>query len=75
MVKAGYEPKVIFESGRVTRLIAALNNISVIIKTQQLITSSTDGFIAVDSEEAYNKMNEAMTKYNKQLFFFKKKRT
>jgi hypothetical protein len=68
LVKAGYESKPIFESGRVVRLIAAFNNISIIIKTQQLITSSTDGFIAVDSEEVYNKMNQAMTKYNKQLF-------
>ena len=68
LVKAGYESKVIFESGRVVRLIASFNNINIIIRTQQLITSSTDGIIVVDSEEVYNKMNEAMTKYNKQLF-------
>ena len=68
LVKAGYESEPIFESGRVVRIIAYFNNIPIIIKTQQLITSSSDGIIVLDNENVYSKMNEAMTKYSQQLF-------
>ena len=45
-----------------------LKKVKYIIKTQNLVKSSGDGCIAVRDEITYNRMNEAMFKFNKSLF-------
>ena len=45
-----------------------LKKVKYIIKTQNLVKSSADGCIADRDELTYNRMNEAMSKFNKSLF-------
>ena len=50
------------------KLESNFNKITYIIKTQNLIKSSSDGWIAVSNETTYNNMNKAMFNFNKSLF-------
>jgi hypothetical protein len=68
LLDAGYSPGVNFEAGRITGLKLELNKVFVIIETQQLIKSAIDGVVAVEDEETYNNMNQAMTAMNSKLF-------
>ena len=57
-----------FEAGIVTEMGLRLKKVKYIIKTKNLVKSSADGCIAVRDEITYNRMNEAMFKFNKSLF-------
>ena len=66
--KAGYEPQVSYECGRITRLVSKFNKITFIIKTQQLITSSIDGIVCVSGETVNNNMEAAHVNFKRQVF-------
>ena len=68
LIKSGYEPKITFQAGIITEIRLKLDKVKYIIKTQNLIKSSADGCIAVRDEQTYNRMNEAMFRFNKSLF-------
>ena len=68
VIDSGYEPKITFQAGIITEMRLKLKKVKYIIKTQNLVKSSADGCIAVRDEITYNKMNEAMFKFNKSLF-------
>ena len=63
-----YTPGIKYETGRIINLILSLNKTILIIRTQQLVTSTIERPIIVDSELVYNNMSDAMTKFNKQMF-------
>ena len=66
---AGFsEPGIKYETGRIVNIILNINRTCFIIKTQQLCTSSIQRPICVDSEDVYNRMSDAMTKFNRQMF-------
>ena len=69
---AGYEPQVRFTGCIVSELYFKFyikkKSIRYRIKTQNLVTSSLDGTIAVRTEQIYNKMSKAMHEFNKALF-------
>ena len=67
LVKSGYEPRIGFQS-IITEIRLKLGKIKFIIKIQNLIKSSCDGYIAIDNEITYNKINKAMINFNKYLF-------
>jgi hypothetical protein len=60
----GYEPRPTFECGIISFLFIELNRIHITIRTQELITSSIQRSIVVDSEEVYNKMSRAMSHFH-----------
>ena len=68
VTNSGYEPKITFQAGIITEMRLKLKKVKYIIKTQNLVKSSGDGCIAVRDEVTYNRMNEAMFKFNKPLF-------
>ena len=68
VIGSGYEPKITFQAGIITEMRLKLKKVKYIIKTQNLVKSSGDGCIAVRDEVTYNRMNEAMFKFNKSLF-------
>ena len=68
VVGSGCEPMITFQAGIITEMRLRLKKVKYIIKTQNLVKSSPDGFIAVRDEIRYNRMNEAMFKFNKSLF-------
>ena len=68
VIGSGYEPKITFQAGIITEMRLKLKKVKYIIKTQNLVKSSGDGCIAVRDEITYNRMNEAMFKFNKSLF-------
>ena len=68
IIKSGYEPRITFQAGIITDIRLKLDKVKYVIKTQILIKSSPDGCIAVRDEQTYNRMNEAMFKFNKSLF-------
>ena len=68
LIKSGYEPRITFQAGIITEIRLKLDKVKYIIKTQNLIKSSADGCIAVRDEQTYNRMNEAMFRFNKSLF-------
>jgi hypothetical protein len=67
-IEQGYEPDILYEAGKITRFIIKIVNAAFIIQTQQLRPENIDGEIVVDSVELYNKMSEAMAKFNFDLF-------
>ena len=67
VIASGYEPKITFQAGIITEMRLRLKKVKYIIKTQNLVKSSPDGCITVRDEITYNKMNEAMFKFNKSL--------
>ena len=67
IIKSGYEPRITFQAGIITDIRLKLDNVIYIIKTQNLVKSSVDGCITVRDEDTYNRMNEAMFKFNKSL--------
>ena len=67
-IEQGYEPDILDEAGKITRLVIQIVNVAFIIKTQQLRPEIIDGEIVVDNAELYNKMNEAMSEFNFNLF-------
>ena len=68
IVKSGYEPRIVFQAGIITEIKLRFNKINYIIKSQNLIKSSSDGCISVSNETTYNNMNKAMFNFNKSLF-------
>ena len=68
VIGCGYEPKITFQAGILTEMRLKLKKVKYIIITQNLVKSSADGCIAVRDEITYNKMNEAMFRFNKSLF-------
>ena len=64
----GYTPGIDFETGRLVKLKLTLNKTTFIIRTRQLVTSTIEKPIVVDSEHVYNNMSGAMTQFNKQMF-------
>ena len=67
LLNIGYEPRIKY-TGIIDEIRLILNKITYIIKTQNLIKSSGDGWIAVSNETTYNNMNKAMFNFNKSLF-------
>ena len=67
-IEQGYEPDILYEAGKFTRFIIQIVNVAFIIQTQQLRPGNIDGEIVVDNVELYNKMSEAMAKFNFDLF-------
>ena len=67
LLNSGYEPRIKYTS-IVDEIRVKFNKITYIIKTQNLIKSSSDGWIAVSNETTYNNMNKAMFNFNKPLF-------
>ena len=68
LIKSGYEPRIKLQAGIITDIRLKLDEVKYVIKTQNLIKSSVDGCVAVRDEQTYNRMNEAMFKFNKSLF-------
>ena len=68
----GYEPRIKY-TGIIDEIRVKFNKITYIIKTQNLIKSSSDGWIAVSNETTYNNMNKAMFNFNKSLFILSHK--
>ena len=68
IIGSGYEPMITFQAGIITKMRLKLKKVKYIIKTQNLVKSSPDGCIAVRDEIRYNRVNEAMFKFNKSLF-------
>ena len=66
--EGSYEPKILYEAGKISRVSLELNNRIFIIKSQQLITSEIDGQVMVDTAETYNRMNAAMTRFYDRVF-------
>ena len=67
LLNIGYAPRIKY-TGIIDEIRLRLNKITYIIKTQNLIKSSGDGWIAVSNETTYNNMNKAMFNFNKSLF-------
>ena len=67
-IEQGYEPYILYEAGKFTRFIIQIVYVAFIIQTQQLRPGNIDGEIVVDNVELYNKMSEAMAKFNFDLF-------
>ena len=65
---SGCEPMITFQAGIITEMMLRLKKVKCIIKTQNLVKFSPDGCIVVRDEIRYNRMNEAMFKFNKSLF-------
>ena len=65
---SGYLPKIKFQANRITDICTEFNDVKVRIQTQHLIKTELDGIVCVDNEDVYNRMNEAMCKFNKSLF-------
>ena len=68
VIGSGCEPMITFQAGIITEMMLRLKKVKYIIKTQNLVESSPDACIAVRDEIRYNRMNEAMFKFNKSLF-------
>ena len=68
LLEKGYQPNVKYETGRITHIIMKFNKHLFILRTQQLITSVIQYPTVVESEAVYNKMNEAMVSFNRQIF-------
>ena len=68
LINEGYKPQIKYETGRITHLILEFNGHIFILRTQQLITSVIQYPVVVESETIYNKMNEAMVKFNSHIF-------
>jgi hypothetical protein len=66
--KVGYEPIIKFECNRITGMYMSFNGISFSVRSQQLITSSIEREISVDSEVVFNRMNEEMIKFHDAIF-------
>ena len=75
--QAGYEPYIKFTAGVVSELNFRFKvkvskkeskTISYKVKTQNLIKSSMDGSITVETEQTYNNMSRAMYDFNQELF-------
>jgi hypothetical protein len=49
-------------------LTLKFNNINIIIRTQQLVTTILDGNVSIENEQTYNRMNEAMTLVHNHIF-------
>jgi len=67
-IASGYKPGIGFTRGNVSSIKLELNGILYIIKTQQISPSTMDGFITIDQEAIYNKMNEAMIATQNKIF-------
>ena len=65
---SGYLPKIKFQANRLTDIYTEFNDVKIRIQTQHLVKSELDGIVCVDDEDVYNRMNEAMCKFNKSLF-------
>lgn len=68
LVNGGYEPRIRFQGGTITEIRMKFNQMKYTIKTQNLITTYTDGCIAVSSEITYNNMNLAFFNFYKSVF-------
>jgi hypothetical protein len=66
--KAGYEPIIKFECGRITGMYMSFNGINFSVRSQQLITSSIEREISIDCEVVFNRMNEEMIKFHDAIF-------
>ena len=63
-----YIPDIEFETGRVSKVIYKSKNVKVIVKCQDIITSSIERTIGIiDDIDVYNRMNIQMIKFNKAL--------
>ena len=67
-MEEGYEPYILYEAGKITKLIIQIVKVDFIIETQQLRPEVIDGEIVVDNTELYNNMSEAMSRFNFDLF-------
>jgi len=67
LVKSGYKPRIGFQL-IITEIRLKLGKTKFIIKIQNLIKLLCDGYIAIDDEITYNKINKAMFNFNKYLF-------
>jgi hypothetical protein len=66
--ESGYEPSIKYAAGHITRIELVLNKtIKICIASQQLVQDSLDGDVSVETENIYNKMNQAMANFNHAL--------
>ena len=63
-----YVPHIKFQAARITHLTLNINDIIFVIKSQQLNLSAIDGCVETNTEDTYNKMNEAMIQFETRLF-------
>jgi len=63
-----YIPQIKFQAARITHLTLNLNDITFVIKSQQLNLSDIDGCVETNTEDTYNRMNEAMIEFETRLF-------
>ena len=68
LVRSGYEPKIKYQAGIITKIKMKLGKIKYIIRTQNLLKISCDGYITISNENIYNRMNLAMFNFYKALF-------
>ena len=67
--RAGYEPKITMGAGgRISSLKMKFNKLILNIRSQNLLECDIDNHISVNQTEIFNKVNEAMFKFNKGLF-------
>jgi hypothetical protein len=64
----GYVPQIKFQASRITHLTLKLNDNIFVIRSQQLNLSEIDGCVETNTEDTYNKMNEAMVQFETRLF-------
>jgi len=68
LLDIGYKPAIEYKAGKISTILFSLNDTRFIVKTQQLAPDEVDGDIVVNTEEKFNKMNEALADFNKRIF-------
>ena len=67
--RAGYEPKIIMGAGgAISSIKLKFNKLVLNIRSQNLLKDVIDNHISVNQTEIFNKVNEAMFKFNQGLF-------
>ena len=68
LLEVGYKPGIGLIRGNIASLKLEFDGVLYIIKTQQISPATMDGFICVDQEIIYNKMNNAMISTQNRIF-------
>ena len=67
-LEMGYTPEIKYQVGKLSNVNLKLGKVLFLVKSQTLAPAEGDGNIVVETENKYNKMNEAMNEFNKALF-------
>ena len=65
---AGYEPRIKYVAGRISELLMRFNKINYRIVSHNMLPDYLDESITMDSEITFNKVNDAMFKFQNDLF-------